>query len=178
MRWGGGGYGASYVSALVSVASALGGAIRCNSPLHPRWGSSRQGGGTAISATPCPARPMRVPAAPCGTGVDGGGGRIRTLGDLRHAGFQNRCIRPLCHASSVPRPYPRPGPIATGRRGDAAVGDGRPGCAGQAYEEARRPSASRAASSFNSLLWLQRNSRPRTSPPRWASCRRMATRPF
>ena len=29
----------------------------------------------------------------------GGGGRIRTLGALRHSGFQNRRIRPLCHAS-------------------------------------------------------------------------------
>ena len=29
----------------------------------------------------------------------GGGGRIRTPGSLRHAGFQNQCIRPLCHAS-------------------------------------------------------------------------------
>ena len=36
---------------------------------------------------------------PLETQEGGGGGRIRTPGDLRHAGFQNRCIRPLCHAS-------------------------------------------------------------------------------
>jgi hypothetical protein len=29
----------------------------------------------------------------------GGGGEIRTLGALRHAGFQDRCIQPLCHPS-------------------------------------------------------------------------------
>ena len=29
----------------------------------------------------------------------GRGGGIRTHGDLRHAGFQDRCIRPLCHPS-------------------------------------------------------------------------------
>ena len=31
----------------------------------------------------------------------GGGGGIRTHGTLRHAGFQDRCIRPLCHPSFV-----------------------------------------------------------------------------
>ena len=33
-------------------------------------------------------------------GLCGGGGEIRTLGALRHAGFQDRCIRPLCHPSA------------------------------------------------------------------------------
>ena len=32
--------------------------------------------------------------------TSGGGGEIRTLGALRHAGFQDRCIRPLCHPSA------------------------------------------------------------------------------
>ena len=32
----------------------------------------------------------------------GGGGGIRTHGALRHAGFQDRCIRPLCHPSNSP----------------------------------------------------------------------------
>src|SRR3989344_8214200 len=31
----------------------------------------------------------------------GGGGRIRTSGTLRHAAFQVRCDRPLCHPSLV-----------------------------------------------------------------------------
>ena len=31
----------------------------------------------------------------------GGGGEIRTRGPLRAAGFQDRCIRPLCHPSDV-----------------------------------------------------------------------------
>src|SRR3989344_7927913 len=29
----------------------------------------------------------------------GGGGEIRTHGALRHAAFQVRCVRPLCHPS-------------------------------------------------------------------------------
>src|SRR6185437_9375214 len=40
----------------------------------------------------------------------GGGRGIRTHGDLRHSGFQDRCIRPLCKPSSRR-------PASTGRRG-------------------------------------------------------------
>ena len=42
--------------------------------------------GQDVTATPCPAS---------------GEGGIRTPGTLRHAGFQDRCIRPLCHLSKL-----------------------------------------------------------------------------
>ncbi len=32
-------------------------------------------------------------------GPRGGGRGIRTLGGFHHAGFQDQCIRPLCHPS-------------------------------------------------------------------------------
>jgi hypothetical protein len=34
-------------------------------------------------------------------GENGGGGEIRTRGTLRPVGFQDRCIRPLCHPSKL-----------------------------------------------------------------------------
>ena len=34
--------------------------------------------------------------------MNGGEGGIRTHGDLRLGGFQDRCIRPLCHLSALP----------------------------------------------------------------------------
>lgn len=37
------------------------------------------------------------------TSSTGGGGGIRTHGDLRHSGFQDRRIRPLCHPSLFTR---------------------------------------------------------------------------
>ena len=40
------------------------------------------------------------------TGCSGGSGEIRTHDALRHAGFQDRCIQPLCHASANMMPYP------------------------------------------------------------------------
>jgi hypothetical protein len=38
----------------------------------------------------------RVTMTACGEGGEGG---IRTPGTLRYVGFQDRCIRPLCHLS-------------------------------------------------------------------------------
>ena len=44
----------------------------------------------------------RLSGRPLFSGPWGGGGRIRTLDGLPPSGFQNRCNRPLCHASFQP----------------------------------------------------------------------------
>ena len=50
--------------------------------------------------SPVPQRQRGQPLALSPWSISGEGG-IRTPGTLRYAGFQDQCIRPLCHLSGV-----------------------------------------------------------------------------
>src|SRR5687767_9196214 len=81
---------------------------------HPRRG----GNGARCCAGPWAAAPItggspppggRQPAPATASEDDvGGGGGIRTHGGSRHGGFQDRCIRPLCHPSAARVSYRLP----------------------------------------------------------------------
>ena len=53
-----------------------------------------------VALTEKAAPPRRGFLVALGRATDGGGGGIRTHGGLPHVGFQDRCIRPLCHPST------------------------------------------------------------------------------
>jgi hypothetical protein len=43
---------------------------------------------------------LRLPVGPLDGQQNGGQGGIRTHGELPHAGFQDRCLKPLGHLSA------------------------------------------------------------------------------
>ena len=68
-------------------------------------------------------------------GMGGGGGEIRTRGTLRPVGFQDRCIRPLCHPSFAKDTFGGHAPrrncnvaLSASRRGDRVLEQIREGC--------------------------------------------------
>ena len=65
----------------------------------------------------------------------GGGGEIRTRGTLRPVGFQDRCIRPLCHPSFATHTFGGHAPrrncnvaLSASRRRDRVIEQIREGC--------------------------------------------------
>ena len=50
----------------------------------------------------------RCDSRPGGANPQSGRGGIRTPGTLRYAGFQDRCIRPLCHPTGLAGNLPQP----------------------------------------------------------------------
>ena len=102
------------------------------------------------SAEPPPGRERAawVPGA-----IDGGGGGIRTPDAFRHAGFQNRCIQPLCHASA------RTGPAAGDRIGPLSLRTGTPRARPQEGQPQERQPQELAAARTASDTWIGQRAR-------------------
>ena len=87
---------------------------------HPRSGTKTMAAEAAVKNSMRDYSRQRRPNAR----ENGGGRGIRTPGTLRHAGFQDRCFKPLSHPSGRPAPRQRGHMREIGRGGGIRTPDG------------------------------------------------------